>query len=122
MNTRAKTLVDAHAKNDLDLFVENTRDLYPQKKAIITGMMRRMRRGAYDPSKASKAWEPWVEEGAKLYAKEFQMDAPWHETFPKPLREELAVEIARDIEEKIKLGEYDHLLPPKDQTTKEKKS
>ena len=97
---------DEDAKTELALYMDNEYSIYNQKKSIIANLMRKMKSGKYDPILAPKLWAYWVESGAKAYAKEFATPGEWSKMFPKPLRDALAAELAKDEEEKIKNGEY----------------
>lgn len=97
---------DEDAKTELALYMDNEYSIYNQKKSIIANLMRKMKSGKYDPTLAPKLWAYWVESGAKAYAKEFATPGEWSKMFPKPLRDALAAELAKDEEEKIKNGEY----------------
>jgi hypothetical protein len=99
---RNKTVVNAAAKRELDLFIENTGALYPQKQAILANVKRRRKSGKYDAKKAPKLWMYWVDAGAKQYNKEFgnpkgRIDA----VFDKPTREA----VARDLANRYAKGE-----------------
>lgn len=97
---------DEDAKTELALYMDNEYSIYNQKKSIIANLMRKMKSGKYDPTLAPKLWAYWVESGAKAYAKEYDSSTNWSKMFPKPLRDALAAELAKDEEEKIKNGEY----------------
>jgi len=99
--------VDEDAKRELELYMENESRLYRQKQDIIKNIMRKMKGGKYNHSLAPKLWMYWVDEGAKMYVREFGGDVKT--MFPKQLREELAKEIANDQKKLIEDGEYDSL-------------
>lgn len=63
--------VDEHAKTELDLYMENTSELYNQKLSILKNISRRLKNGTYDHSLAPKLWLYWVKSGAQRYQKEF---------------------------------------------------
>jgi hypothetical protein len=84
-------VVDEHAKNELDLYAENTSELYNQKKAILAAIKKRIDKGTYDHSLAPKLWGYWVTEAARRYQKEFGSGSP---IFSKATRDALAVELA----------------------------
>jgi hypothetical protein len=63
--------VDEHAKTELDLYLENTSELYNQKLSILTNIRRRLDKGTFDVSKVYKLWMYWVDRGARMYVKEF---------------------------------------------------
>ena len=87
--------IDEHALEELDLYIENTAELYPQKKAILRNIEAKIARGSYDAELAPKLWLYWVDAGAKMYAKEFADERMWKVIYPKSLRLELARRIAR---------------------------
>jgi hypothetical protein len=90
--TRRVAPVDQGALQELDLYAENTGELYSQKKAILENIRRKRARGVYDPQKAPKLWLYWVDAAAKRYQREFGSDSP---IFNKPTRVALAEELAR---------------------------
>jgi hypothetical protein len=83
--------VDETAKRELDLYAENTFELYNQKKSILANIQRKLKSGKYDHALAPKLWGYWVTAAAKRYQKEFGSDAP---IFSKATREALAQELA----------------------------
>jgi hypothetical protein len=82
-------VVDQHMVEELDLYAENESALYNQKKSILANIARRVKKGAYDHSKAPKLWGYWVTAAAKKY----QHDSPGV-VFNKATRDALAVELA----------------------------
>ncbi len=100
--------VDADAKRELDLFIENEGRLAAKKESILTNLLRKLKSDSYNHSQAPKLWMHLVDEGAKMYAKEMGSgDAKY--LFPKELRESLAKDMADSELELMKNGEYDHL-------------
>jgi len=102
--------VDADAKRELDLFIENEGRLAAKKESILTNLLRKLKSDGYNHSQAPKLWMYLVDEGAKMYAKEMGSgigDAK--NLFPKELRESLAKDMADNELELMKNGEYDHL-------------
>lgn len=102
--------VDADAKRELDLFIENEGRLAAKKESILTNLLRKLKSDSYNHSQAPKLWMYLVDEGAKMYAKEMGSgigDAK--NLFPKELRESLAKDMADNELELMKNGEYDHL-------------
>ena len=94
-----------HAEQvELALYVENEGDLYPQKKAIIEAMKRKVERGQYDPKLAVKGWLHWVNAGAAKYCKEFHCEVI--RTFPIGVRTAVAQDVAEETYGAIKRGEY----------------
>jgi len=94
-----------HAEQvELALYIDNEGDLYPQKKAIIENMKRKVERGEYDPQLAVKGWLHWVNAGAAKYCKEFHCEII--RTFPIAVRTAVAQDVARETYEAIRRGEY----------------
>lgn len=102
--------VDADAKRELELFIENEGRLAAKKEGILANLLRKLKSDSYNHSQAPKLWMYLVDEGAKMYAKEMGSgvgDAK--NLFPKELRESLAKDMADNELELMKDGEYDHL-------------
>lgn len=100
--------IDEVAARELDLYAENTSQLYPQFQSIIANIKRRVKKGTYDPKLAPQLWMYWYESAAKQYAKEFaSSQSEWSRIFPKALREHLAKQRAKDEYENVLRGEYD---------------
>lgn len=47
---------DEHAARELDLYAENTSELYGQFKSIIANLQRKIKSGKYDAAKAPVLW------------------------------------------------------------------
>lgn len=90
--------VDRDAAHELDLYAENTSELYSQKKSILANIQRRHKSGTYDHAKAPKLWMYWVDAAARRYRKEY---GGGPETFTKATREYLA----RELADRYKSGE-----------------
>ena len=84
--------VDEAAARELDLYAENTSELYGQKKAILANIQRKLKSGKYDHSKAWKLWMYWVDAAARRYVKEFGGSV--QSVFNKATREHLARQLA----------------------------
>jgi hypothetical protein len=69
--TRHREPVNEVELEELDLFANNTAELYPQKQAILQNIERRLDKGTYDPAKAPKLWLYWIDRAAKDYSREF---------------------------------------------------
>jgi hypothetical protein len=95
--------LDADAVRDLELHIDNTSRLYGQRRNIEKNLLRKMQGKTYRRDLAAKAWMYWVDDGAKDYAKEFGGD--WSVTFPKKLREFLAMQYAKRFERQVRDGE-----------------
>ena len=84
-------VVDDTALRELDLYAENTSELYNQKKSILANIQRRIAKGTYDHSLAPKLWGYWVTAAAKRYQKEFGSGSP---IFSKATKDALAQDLA----------------------------
>jgi len=103
---RARAPVDEHAATELDLYIENTSELYPQKLAIMENFKRRIARQKYDPSLAWKLWMYWVDAGARRYVKESGSGTSGS-VFNKPTREKVAKDLAKHYTPtRIVAGDY----------------
>lgn len=98
--------VDQDLKQEIAFFMDNEGSLVSKKKAVLTGLLRKMKAGKYDAVQAKKAWESWVDAGVNSYAKEFKEDP---KKISSQLREVLAKEVAENEKKAIDNGEYDHL-------------
>ena len=96
---------DDSAARELDLYAENTSELYGQFKSIIANVKRRIKAGTYDAARAPQIWLYWYDAAAKRYVKEFGGDV--RTMFPRTMRVKLAKERAKEEHDKIKRGEYD---------------
>lgn len=96
---------------ELVLYADNEAKLYSQKKDILANVMRRVKKGTYDPTLAPKLWMYWVDAAAKSYAVEFddpgERGRSWSQMFPKAVREKAAQEIAEREYQDVLNGEYD---------------
>ena len=92
---RASGPADTTAANELDLYAENTSELYNQKLSILANIQRKHKSGRYDHSLAPKLWMYWVDAAARRYVKEFgSPGAKIDSIFNKATREHLARELA----------------------------
>ena len=98
---RLKESSDANAERELYLFVNNERSLMRQKVSIIKNIKQKMKSDRYDHSKAPKLWQYWVDNGAKLYVKEFGGSVK--DTFSKDVRQSVAVQFANEMQAEIML-------------------
>ena len=87
-----RSVIDPHAAEELDLYIENESRLYPQKQSILANLKKKVAKGVYDPTKAAKLWGYWVTEGAKHYLKE--LGSSGH-SFNKATREHVAKQLER---------------------------
>jgi len=91
--------VDETAARELELYIDNDRELYRQRRSIEQNIARKMKSGRYDPTKAPKLWQYLIDAGARKYAKEFGGSV--RDMFPKELRVWLSVQYARDHEQEL---------------------
>ena len=80
---------DEHAATELELYADNTSELYNEKVAIIANLKKKMAKGTYNPEMAQTLWMYWVVAAAKRYVKEFG-GGSWSEVFPIEVRREVA--------------------------------
>lgn len=92
----------------LVLYIDNTGELYSQKKGIYKNLLMKWAKGAYDHEKAKKGFKYIVEAGAKRYAREIE-DVGWSVS----ARREAASEMASDFAQSALMGkDHDYLLSP----------
>jgi hypothetical protein len=103
---------DQHAATELVIYADNTRELVPQKEAIARNLLRKIRAGTYDSTRAVVAWRHWIDAAAKRYAKEFGT-GNMAEIFSVPTREWAAREIAHRNQLMLNAGEWDWILAKK---------
>jgi hypothetical protein len=106
--------VDEAAAEALELWIDNTAELSPagprgQGREIVKNLIRKIRKGTYDPKQAPKLWGYLMESGAKHYVKESGERTPWHVKFNTATRAALAERYARQFEQDYEAGEYDHV-------------
>jgi hypothetical protein len=101
---RAKT-ADITAARELVLSADNEGSIYHLKKAILANLGKKVTKGTYDTAKAPKAWQPFVDRAAKLYAEGFGSAI-----FDAPTRRLAARMIAVQEGNMLKRGEYSDLL------------
>lgn len=102
--------IDEAAAEELDLYADNTSELYQQKLSIIENVKRKIRSGKYDPALAPKLWLYWYDAAARMYTKEHGTGNT-QQLFPKALRMKLAEERARTEYQLIVQGEYGPVGP-----------
>src|SRR4029079_4904337 len=88
----------------------NEGKLYPLRQQIEKSLATKKARGIYKHDLAAKAFAPFVEAGAKDYAKEY--GGNWYQ-FDVPTRRAVANELVNRFEIEYGLGNYEHLLPAK---------
>jgi len=92
--------VDKEMAEELELYIYNESTLYNQRKSIIDNLARKMSKGTYDSTKAVKLWRYWVDNGARRYAKEFNM-IDGIKAFNVPTRDEVAKSVERQERDDI---------------------
>lgn len=92
-----------HEAEELELFAQNTGELYPAKKEILSRIRKLQIAGHFDPTASWKMWLPWLQEAAKLYGKEW----PQHEGFTKAQIELAAKSVAEYEGIRLARGEHD---------------
>lgn len=92
-----KTIIDKSAAVELELYTENTRQIYDlHTMPTIENLRRKHSKGKYDKIKAVKAWEYVAEAAAKMYAKEFASPSAWYTIFNAATRRAVA-EVLEDV-------------------------
>lgn len=68
---RASQTVDKHSAEDLELYAENTAEVYERFiTPVVKNLRRKVKKGIYDEDKALIAWQNVIDEAAKMYDKE----------------------------------------------------
>ena len=93
---------------ELELYADNTIEIYEQKKSIIKNLSRKINRKAYNPKLAPKLWRYWIDNAAKRYTKEFGTEGS--NIFSVADRDEVSRLFAESEYQKIKAGEYSIML------------
>ena len=75
-----------------------------QKESIIKNILRKIKSGKYDHTKAPKLWMYWVDTGAKQYVKDYGGNVKV--LYPKEVRQSLAVQLANEYKAEIDIGNY----------------
>ena len=91
--------MDTEAR-ELDLYAENTGELYPQFVSIIGNLKKRIDKGTYDANLAPKLWRYWYDNAARGYKREHGYQ------FAPAVRQACAEARAVEEFEKINAGEY----------------
>lgn len=99
-----KAPVDRHKKRELELFLDNDKQMYARKKAFLNAAAKKMRAGVYDHAKAGKLWLAWVDMGAKKYVAE-NASGPVSSVFSPATREAVANDVARHEYDALVRGE-----------------
>jgi hypothetical protein len=103
---QAKT-VDTDAARELDLYAENTYELYGQFNAIIANLKRKIAKGTYRPALAPKLWRYWYDAAAQRYCKEYGGSV--RSMFPVAVRQYAAEQRAQEEYDAMIRGEYEEV-------------
>ena len=96
---KPKRALDEHAVNELILYIENTRELYPQLLLMHESLRKKMAKGRYDNSLAPKMFRHLVERAVRMYGKEILTgQAEGLRVFPVPERNAVALLLAEAFE------------------------
>jgi hypothetical protein len=103
--------------HELKLYIDNDASLHRQQHVpILKNLASKKIKSQYKHDLAVKAFGHLAESGAKKYAKEFGSPGQaWHKMFDASTRKITAEDLTRDFEAEFELGNYDHLLPKKQQ-------
>ena len=104
---------DEVAVRELELFIDNDRDIYRRRLEFEKSAARKMCRGKYDAAKSPKLWRYLADEAAREYGRQFSV--PGAPIFGVPDREATAVGLARDFESRVagwRSGQYPADLAP----------
>ncbi len=98
-----KAEADADSIRELELYADNTSELYPQFQSIIRNIQRKIDKGRYRPDLAPTLWRYWFDAAARRYKQEFG-SADW--SFPVAVRQACAETRAVEEYDAIIRGEY----------------
>jgi len=102
---------DNHAATELFNYIKNSRELYDRQYIpIIKNLLRKIKKGTYDAEKSVKLWKYIVDNGAKLYAKEFAAAADWNRIFNIGTRNAVARSLSIDAYADMKNNVYGEIL------------
>ena len=114
-NEDVKLDEDKQSARELQLFVDNDRQIYTRRMMpIFKNLMSKRAAGKYDPKLATKLFMYAMDDGAKAYVK--MHDAPgakWNKVFDKQTRMMAADNARREFEGEADLGSYDEMIPKK---------
>jgi hypothetical protein len=91
--------------HELELYADNTGELYPAKKAIAAVLKKKVTAGTYNHSAAARLWRGWFLTAAKRFRREIDQSA----NFPPSLLTKLADHRAKYERGRIDRGEWDHV-------------
>ena len=92
-------------QDELQLFADNDHQSYNMQKSIEQNLIKKMKKGTYDSTKAVKLWQYLVDDAAKRYEKKF--GTPGSKIFSVQDRKKVAVAFAKDFEERYDDGDFD---------------
>lgn len=96
---------------ELVIYINNTSELYPQYKACIANLCRKIARGNYDHNRAADLFVYLAEAGAKSYAREFDDVKRWAQIFTPAIRREAAARLRDKFEAEYRANAYDGINP-----------
>lgn len=88
-------------QDELQLCAENDRQAIEMRKSIEQNLVKKMKKGTYDSTKAVKLWQYMVDDYAKKYEKKHG------KTFSLQDRKMVAIAFAKEFEELYDEGEFD---------------
>lgn len=92
-------------QEELQLFTDNDSQSYKMQKNIEQNLIKKMKKGTYDSTKAVKLWQYMVDDASKRYEKKF--GTPGSKIFSVQDRKKVAVAFAKDFEVRYDDGEFD---------------
>ena len=107
-NSKARITQDidlSPIQDELQLFTDNDDYAYRMQKNIWQNLIKKMKKGTYDSTKAVKLWQYMVDDAAKRYEKKF--GTPGIKTFSVQDRKMVAISFAKDFEERYDDGDFD---------------
>ena len=100
---------DEHEADMLVIAADSDGTLYPMKKEIVAALAKKRRRGDYDTSRAAQAFSYYIDEAARVLARERAADGEdsrtWTAQFPKRVRRLAAEQVARSSESELLIAE-----------------
>lgn len=105
-----------HAAHNLELFADNTRELYDRKKAVIRSLLGKIKKGVYDAELAKKLWRGWIDAAALMYEKELGEKGDARRVFTDAIRKAVVDEFERSEKYAMDQGDWDYLVDKKAST------
>lgn len=82
---------DESVAKELELFIDNSRELYDLILNVKRNLFKHWQKGKYDSQLAMRSWMRIADAGAKQYASEVARSPKmWNEMFPKDIRRMVA--------------------------------